>query len=127
MHELAVTQNILDLAAQYAGKEDNARVTDLHLVIGALSSIIDDSVAFYWGFLAEGTICEGARLHFTRLPAVFLCIDCDRKYELENGLRACPHCKGHKVKLQQGEEFLLESIEVEFEDSIDQVVKRERA
>jgi hydrogenase nickel incorporation protein HypA/HybF len=38
-------------------------------VIGRLASIVDDSIQFYWDMISEGTICQGAKLHFKRVPA----------------------------------------------------------
>ena len=78
MHELAVTESILNIAVQHASQAGAVRVTDLHLVIGQLSSIVDDSVQFYWDMISEGTICAGAELHFERRPATLKCLDCDQ-------------------------------------------------
>ena len=61
MHELAVTESILNIAVQHASQAGAVRVTDLNLVIGQLSSIFDDSVQFYWDMISEGTICAGRR------------------------------------------------------------------
>ena len=113
MHELAVTESILSIALDYAARSGATRVTDLNLVIGQLSSIIDDSVQFYWDFVSKGTLCEGAVLHFERLPAQMICLDCGQIYEISGGLEACPHCSGFNLRVQSGEDFRLESIEVE--------------
>ena len=73
MHELAITENILNLAVEYAEQADATRVTDLHLVIGQLSSIVDDSIQFYWDIISKDTLCSGAALHFHRIPASLRC------------------------------------------------------
>ncbi len=77
MHELAITESLLDLALKHAKQADATRVTDIYLVIGRLSSFVDDSVQFYWDILAENTICQGAELHFNRLPAKMVCLNCN--------------------------------------------------
>ena len=112
MHELAVTQNILALALQYGNEAEAAQVTDLYLVIGPFSSIVDDSVQFYWDIVAEGTICQGATLHFERIPARLVCQDCGTEYELQHELEFCPACQSSHVKIIQGDEFRLESIDI---------------
>jgi hydrogenase nickel incorporation protein HypA/HybF len=118
MHELAITQQILNLAQQHAEEAGAQQVTDLHLEIGALSTIIDDSVQFYWDMICNGTVCEGAILHFHRIPAQLHCHDCNQNYTLENELTACPHCQGFRVQIVSGEEFQLKSIDVQVnEDS----------
>lgn len=112
MHELAVTQSILDLAVDYGQRSGAKQITDLNLVIGRLSSIVDDSVQFYWDIISKGTLCEGSTLHFERIPAVIECLDCSNQYELEAELIPCPQCGSNRVKFVSGKEFRLESIEI---------------
>lgn len=112
MHELGITQNLLTLALQYAEPAGATKVTALHLVIGELSSVVDESVQFYWDFVAKGTIAHGAQLHFERLPATFVCEACGTSFG-RNADYTCPACGSGKVKISQGEEFYLKSIEVE--------------
>lgn len=112
MHELSVAENILDLAVEYASRHQAARVTDLYLVIGRLSSIVDESLQFYWTLIVEDTLCEGSILHFRRTQAVMHCVDCGEDYPVEGEITACPSCGGHRVTVARGDEFLLESIDI---------------
>jgi len=113
MHELAVTQSILKIALQHAEKANAKRVTDLNIVMGELSKMVDDSIQFYWEIIAKDTIAEKATLHFRRVPAEFQCLSCSEKYNPGVGEFVCPKCGSAKVKIVAGEEFLLESIDVE--------------
>ncbi len=115
MHELAVTESILNIAIKHAAQANAVRVTSLNLVIGQLSSIVDDSVQFYWDMISAGTMCEGAHLHFERRPAMLKCLECDQTYALNGELADCPNCHSARVKVVAGEEFYLDSIEVEAE------------
>ena len=58
------------------------RITDIRLVIGQLSTVVDDSVQFYWDILSAGTAAEGGTLHFQRVPARLVCRDCGEAYSL---------------------------------------------
>ncbi len=113
MHELAVTESILNIALKYAQQSQASRVTDLYLVIGRLSSIVDDSVQFYWDMISDGTLCAGSKLHFQRVPAQMVCVDCGREYTLAGELEPCPGCGSAKVKVTSGDQFFLDSIEIE--------------
>jgi hydrogenase nickel incorporation protein HypA/HybF len=113
MHELAVTESILNIAVQHATQAGAVRVTHLNLVIGQLASIVDDSIQFYWDMISEGTICAGATLHFERRPATLKCLDCDQSYALDGELTDCPNCHSARIKVVAGEEFYVESIEIE--------------
>jgi hydrogenase nickel incorporation protein HypA/HybF len=113
MHELAVTENILNIAVKHATQANATCVTDIHIVIGRLSSIVDDSIQFYWDMISENTICAQSKLHFQRLPARILCLDCAHEFEIESFLAPCPSCNSARVKVLSGEEFWLESIEIQ--------------
>ncbi len=110
MHELPVSESILEIALRHA---EGRRVTNLYLVIGQLSSIVDDSIQFYWDIIGQGTLAEGAKLHFRRIPTELLCLDCGQSFAPGEDSFACPACGSLKVKVAKGEEFFLESIEVE--------------
>jgi hydrogenase nickel incorporation protein HypA/HybF len=112
MHELAITESILNIAQKHGTQAQAAKVTDIYLVIGQLSSIIDDSVQFYWDIVSADTLCEGAKLHFQRISAEIVCQDCANRYTIEKRLTPCPICSSHNVQIAAGDEFFLESIEI---------------
>ncbi len=113
MHELAITQNILDIALRHARQSGARQITDLYLVIGQLSSVVDDSVQFYWDFISKDTPAEGAQLHFRRVPARLRCQECEREYALAGEGLLCPGCSSTRITLVAGDEFTLEAIDVE--------------
>jgi hydrogenase nickel incorporation protein HypA/HybF len=113
MHELSVTESLLKLAVEHAEKANAQRVTDLHIVIGDLASMVDDSIQFYWDIIARDTIAEQAILHFRRVPAELQCNTCSSRYQPTEKELICPICHGIGAKIISGEEFFLESIDVE--------------
>lgn len=112
MHELAITESILSIVEQAAQDNDCAKVTDIFLVIGQLSSIVDDSVQFYWDHISHGSLCEGARLHFERRPASLHCNSCGHQYPLGEVLQPCPNCQSVDIFIEGGEELLVDHIEI---------------
>ena len=113
MHELAVTQSILEICLQHAQEANAANITDINLVIGQFSSIVDDSVQFYWDMIADGTIARGAVLHFKRIPGEMTCQTCSHVFHPSDRTFACPSCGSVAVRITRGEEFRVESIDVE--------------
>jgi len=112
MHELPFVQGLLEIACRHAEQAGATRVAALHLVVGQMSSMVDDAVQFYWDLLSQGTLCEGAALHFRRLPAVFRCELCGHEYAFDGQHLTCPQCRSSRVRLIQGNEFRLESLEI---------------
>jgi hydrogenase nickel incorporation protein HypA/HybF len=114
MHELSVAQSLLRLTLQHAEAAGGRKVTRLNLVIGQMSSMVDESVQFYWDVVAKGTAAAGARLHFERVPATFRCLHCQANFTLESQTDfVCPQCQSLDVQMTGGDEFRLESIEIE--------------
>lgn len=109
MHELSVTQSLLQLALSHA---DGGRITDLYVVIGPLSSMVDDSVQFYWDMISEGTAAAQSQLHFKRTISEMQCEECQQRYALAGDDFTCPKCGSAQVRVVSGDEFYLESIEV---------------
>lgn len=115
MHELSVTQNILEIALRHAAGQ---RISEIELVIGQLSSFVDDSIQFYWDIISAGTPAEGARLRFKRIPAQMRCLKCGENYTLEGDF-TCPQCGAREGRLVAGNEFYVDSISVEEEARVE--------
>ncbi|MBP6788170.1 MAG: hydrogenase maturation nickel metallochaperone HypA [Candidatus Promineofilum sp.] len=109
MHELSITESILEIALRHSGEQ---RITDLRLVIGELSTLVDESVQFYWDIVSEGTPAAGATLHFRRVPAQLTCQTCGHSYSPRQSL-PCPACGSEEIRVVAGEEFYLEAIDVD--------------
>lgn len=112
MHELSVTESILNIASQHAKQANALQVTDIHIVIGRLSSIVDESVQFYWEIISKDTICDSSRLHFEYREARFFCQDCHKEFSIKMDMTPCPFCDSANLKVISGEEFYLDSIEI---------------
>lgn len=115
MHELAITESILEIALRHARQAGAARIASIHLVLGQLSSIVDDSVQFYWDMISENTLAEDAQLVFRRIPVEMLCLGCAQRYHPTELELACPTCGGLQVKIVAGEEFFVEAIDIQLE------------
>jgi hydrogenase nickel incorporation protein HypA/HybF len=113
MHELSVTESMLDITLRHAKSAGAISVSNIYLVIGQLSSIVDDSVKFYWGMIAKDTIAQNAELHFKRIPTRLVCLDCEQEYQPQEGDLACPNCNSTRIKVLQGEEFYIEAIDID--------------
>ena len=113
MHEYAVTQSKVKTAVDEANKANASRILEIRLVIGDLSTIIDDSVQMYFDIMSEGTIAQGAKLIFTRIKAEFKCKDCGEVFIKPPKGFNCPKCGGLGTPTDVGKEFYIESIEIE--------------
>ncbi len=113
MHEMAVTQSILDIAIRHARQAGASRILQINLVVGELSGIVDDSVQFYFDFLSKDTLAEGSRLVFDRRQALYRCRECETTFNPEGLNWACPVCDALAFEVLSGREFQIDSIEVD--------------
>jgi len=114
VHELAVTQSVLDIALRHAEQADAQRILAINLVIGDLTGFVDDSIQFYFEFLSQDTIAQGATLFFERVPARVRCHVCGAEYTPpQSRLWACPECQALGGEVIAGKEFSVTSIEIE--------------
>ena len=110
MHELSVTQTILNVALEHA---DTREVKHVNLLIGEFSDEREESIRFYWNELAKGTSAQDAQLHFQRVDAEMKCLACELIFHPDNEIFACPTCGSLRLKLLSGGDVRLESIDVE--------------
>jgi hydrogenase nickel incorporation protein HypA/HybF len=115
MHELPITESILNIALKHAEADGAERIVRINLRIGELSDIIDAWVQRYFDYLSKDTIADGATLKIERLPVIFRCNACENNFQID--IRkikdiVCPACGGNGVELVSGREFYIKDIEV---------------
>jgi hydrogenase nickel incorporation protein HypA/HybF len=110
VHELALSSAIVNTVAKHA---DGRRVAVVNLRVGTLRQVIPDTLEFYFAFVARDSVCEGARLEQEVIDARLRCRPCAREWEIEIPAFRCPYCGGSEVEIAAGDEFEVESIEIE--------------
>ena len=113
MHELGITQNILDLAVEKAEEAGASEILKVNLVIGEMTGIVEDCVRFYFDFLSENSIASGATLSFKRIPTRLRCRQCEHSFTPESPPWNCPQCHNWDMEITAGQELYIDSIEVE--------------
>jgi len=106
MHELSLTQSLLDIIEDYARKHHFEKVNSLKLSFGRLSCIEPKSLEFAFEVLSEKTRAQGARLEFEILPVVIYCVSCEKEVEVDGYTDQCPLCMGPDVILAGGTQEL---------------------
>ena len=113
MHELPVTQSILNIALTESEKYHAKRVTKIKISIGVMAGMMPECIQEYFNIISEGTIAEKAELIFQIVPATFECQDCGAVFSSNRIRFRCESCNSNRVKLLGGKEFLVDSIDIE--------------
>lgn len=124
MHELSISQAIIDTAIRHA---NGRHVTVVDVRLGRLRQVVADSLAFYFEIVSRDTDVEGAHLRIEHVAALLRCPACWCEWDpappavashdsYEGGLPPvpafrCPTC-GEPGEVLRGGELEVESIEV---------------
>jgi hydrogenase nickel incorporation protein HypA/HybF len=114
MHELSIVASVVDSVTESLAAYPGARVKEVRLRIGALSSVIEDSLQFCYGIAIEGTLLQDSKLVIQVVPVIAHCAMCARDIELAS-LQSfrCPQCGEPVSDVRQGRELEIDSIEIE--------------
>lgn len=110
MHEMSITQSVVEICTQNAG---GRRVTSVILEIGDLSGVVPDAIEFCFEACTRDTLLDGARLLIERVQALGRCRDCKAEFALSAYYDPCPACGGFGVDVLSGEELRVKELEVE--------------
>ena len=110
MHEMAITQGIIELCLEHAG---GRTVRSLDIEIGALSSVVPEAIEFCFEACSRETLMEGARLNIISIPGLGHCLECGLETPLMELYGACSHCSSNRVTIVTGEELRVREIEVD--------------
>jgi hydrogenase nickel incorporation protein HypA/HybF len=110
VHELSLSSAIVNTVAKHA---EGRRVAVVNLRVGKLRQVVPDTLEFYFEFVARDSVCEGARLEQVLIDARLRCRPCAREWAIEIPAFRCPTCGGSEVEIAAGNEFEVESIEIE--------------
>ena len=115
MHELSITEHLLEDCIREARAQNAVRIRVIRLCIGQLRGIVPDCIQIYLDMLSEGTIAEGARIESETLPVKVHCLDCQEEGEFTPHQLKCPHCASMRLNLLSGKEFYIKSLEVDID------------
>jgi hydrogenase nickel incorporation protein HypA/HybF len=113
MHELSLSSAIVNTVTKHAA---GRRVTLVSLRVGRLRQVVLPTLEFYFEITGRDTVCEGATLEIEDVPARLRCGACEQSWEIEMPAFICPRCGPGAVEVLSGEEFEVESIEVDTEE-----------
>jgi len=111
MHELSITQSLLDIIIQEVNKNSISRVTSVKLKVGKFTSIEPSCLTFYFELLSKDTPAEGADLRIESVSIKGKCQNCQEVFETNDFLFVCPVCLSQNIEIINGRELYIEEIE----------------
>ena len=112
MHEIALTESIVEIVAEEARKQGFDRVRIVRLEVGALAPVEPEALRFCFAAVSRGTVAEGAALDIVRVPGEGWCLDCGKTVPLDERFGACPECGQSHVQMTSGDALRVAELEV---------------
>jgi hydrogenase nickel incorporation protein HypA/HybF len=111
MHEYSIVGALIHRVESEARARQAVSVQRIRVALGELSGVDPELLATAYDTFRAGTVCAGAEMELHQVPARWSCPKCGAAPPRGGALR-CPACQG-PVRLQTGDEILLEQIEME--------------
>lgn len=108
MHELAITQSVVDAVLE---KLPDRQIAVVSLEIGTLSGVEPDSVRFCFELVTAGTALDGAELRITRPTGRAHCTSCQTDFDVDSCILLCA-CGSADVLATSGNQLLISSVRV---------------
>ena len=107
MHELGITQGIVDRARAAAEQAGAVKVTDLFLTITPAADFQPESIEMYYEMLTdEDELLKGAALHFAGASIAATCVSCGEEFPTEAPQPLCPVCGSAQVRFDPREAMI---------------------
>lgn len=110
MHEMSITQSMVEICLEHAA---GRRVTEVTLLVGELAGVVPEAVEFCFEACTRATPLEGARLIVERVPGRARCHECGADFPIHAYFDPCPGCGGYRHEVTGGEELRIKDLEVE--------------
>ena len=108
MHELSITQSVVDAVTRRMGE---ARVCRVRLEVGKLSGLVPDAVRFCFEVVAAGTTCEGALVEIDEPCGHATCRTCGSAFETDDMLALCD-CGSADILVEGGRGLRIREVEL---------------
>ena len=114
MHELSIAMSIVEFAQEEAERRGAARVTAVHLRLGAFSGVVKEALLTSYEMACDGTSLAGSRLIVEDIPLVIYCAGCDARRPVDpNQWFSCSVCGAPTPEIVQGKELEVSALEIE--------------
>lgn len=114
MHEYSIVSVLLDRVEEEAARRGASAVTCVHVRIGELAGVDPSLLAKAWETFGAAGACKGAELDVATVAARWACPACGAAIASGAWLR-CRACD-EAARLVEGDEILLDRIEMEVRD-----------
>jgi hydrogenase nickel incorporation protein HypA/HybF len=113
MHEYSIIQSLFDLIEKHVADNRAKSVAKVKVRIGKLSGVEPHFLKIAFDTFKENTVARSAEFEMEIKDVLVRCEKCERESILEEFIFLCPLCESSQIKVLEGEEMYLDSLELE--------------
>jgi hydrogenase nickel incorporation protein HypA/HybF len=113
MHELSLTQSLVEIAEEHARRAGATAIRGITLEVGALSGAVPEALEFAFDVCSKGTLAEGAVLTIRRRAGHGRCAACGVAADCAELTAVCPVCGALAFDLDAGRELRVLELEID--------------
>lgn len=112
MHEMGIVVSFVEMAEDYAVRNNAARVLRVVLELGEISGIESRYLLEFYPVVVEGTVLEGSELVIETIEASVFCTDCGTTYNPTRTDYKCPGCESLSCDVIEGRGLFVKEIAI---------------
>ena len=112
MHEMSIVMRFVDIAKEYAIKNNAQKVYKVVLQIGELTGVVPSYLQMFYPAVVEGTILEGSELVVEVVEGSVFCKNCGATYNPSKTDMKCPECKSEACDVIDGNHMFVSEIAI---------------
>ena len=113
MHEYSVVQALLNQCEDIAKKNNATTIHKVTTKIGIMSGIEPHLLQIAFDTFKENTMCHKAKFIINKQNLKLQCKECNHIFEIKEVRYFCIKCESLKVKVLDGEDMYLMSLEMD--------------
>ena len=113
MHEMALSEGVLQILENHASRQGFNRVRKVWLEIGDLAGVDVEAMRFSFDAVMSGTLADNASLEIVNVPGEAWCMPCSKRVDVTQRFDACPDCGSYQLQVVAGDDMKVKELEVE--------------
>lgn len=113
MHELSIATNIVEIAVEYAEKNNASVVKEIEIEVGELSGVVVEALEFAMDSATKQTILENAKVKIDFIHGKAKCNHCGHEFPVSSIYEVCPKCNSYNSEIIKGKELRVKSLIVD--------------
>jgi hydrogenase nickel incorporation protein HypA/HybF len=112
MHEMAISESIVQIIEEQAQAQNFSSVKTVWLEIGRFAGIEIEALRFTFDVVSRNSVAEGSSLEIIEIPGTAWCMECGKNVDIQQRFDPCPECGSFQIQVSGGDGMRIKELEV---------------